>query len=189
MRHWNWRPSNVRVFFSEIVFFLMCIWKCWWWCVIGGPRVSAQPWRAHISASIGKIANITKYKLNKSAKLKKYDLAKGLLQKKDSDGKMRGQKDKAKWLGAQLHWPSNSEGRQDQGRAVPLPLSPHNITREKKTKMQQTKQILAYMLEFLSTLIKLHIWKIANSINCKITRAQILVCYWECNPLNFIERF
>ena len=87
---------------------------------------------------------------------------------------MRDQKGKAKWLGAQLHWPSNSEGRQDQGRAVPLPLSPHNITREKKTKMQQTKQILAYMLEFLSTLIKLHIWKIANSINWKITRAQIL---------------
>ena len=57
-------------------------WKrCWWWCVIGGSPLSGQPWRAHISASIGKIANITKYKLNKSAKLKKCDFAKGILQK------------------------------------------------------------------------------------------------------------
>ena len=45
-------------------------WKrCWWWCVIGGSPLSGQPWRAHISASIGKIANITKYKLKKSANM------------------------------------------------------------------------------------------------------------------------
>ena len=44
---------------------------------------------------------------------------------------MRDQKGKAKWLGAQLHWPSNSEGRQDQGKLRQVQAQHHIIAREK----------------------------------------------------------
>ena len=72
--------------------------------------------------------------------------------------------------------PNQGGWGQNQVKAVTLALipTPHYHKRKNKQNMQQTKQILAFMLEFLSTLIKLHIWKIANSINWKITRAQIL---------------
>ena len=80
--------------------------------------MSAQPWRAHISASIGKIANITKYKLNKSAKLKKYDFAKGILQYQKMGG------------------PNQGGWGQNQVKAVTLALSPtpHYHKRKKQNK-------------------------------------------------------